>query len=153
MNMGGTCRGADEFPGDIYATIRRLERIVKGERARGVEKVAVVGMSQGGAVATSMYMVSNMRLDGVVGLSAWLPDSMAGANTAAPVNAALPLLMVHGSADDVIELGWNQAMIAVMRERGRVVESKVIDGAGHAFGKDVFTALKYTFGYLKHQGL
>lgn len=153
MNMGGTTRGAQEFPGEIWATMRRLERIVEGERARGVQRVAVVGMSQGGAIASAMYMASAARLDGAVQLSAWLPDSFAGTGTLNPANARLKLLMVHGGEDAVISLGWAQTMVGVMRERGRDVDEKIIDGAGHVFGASLITAAKYCIEYLKDQGL
>lgn len=151
--MGGTTRGAQEFPDEIWATIGRIERIVAGERARGVQKVAVVRLSQGGAIAVSMYMVSNVRLDAVVGLSAWLPDAMAGRDTASAANANLPLLMVHGRSDRVIELAWSEQMIAVMRGLGRTVDAKVINGAGHTFGASLLTAARYTIDYLKKHGV
>lgn len=149
--MGGTSRGADEFPEDITATIRRIERIIAGERARGVRKVALVGLSQGGAVVASMYMASNARLAGVVQLSGWLPDAFAGPETMALANVDVPLLMVHGSEDDVIEVDWARDMVEVMRGRGRVVDEKILDGVGHAFGKSIFTAIKYTIKYLKER--
>lgn len=153
FNMGGLFQEATQYPQDILASICRIERIIHGEQARGVEKVAVVGLSQGGAVATGLLATSNLNISAVVGLSTWFPDSLVQFASQSSVNKALPLLMIHGEVDTVVTREWTDGTLNILRGLGHVVDQQILPGVGHAFGSKIFTAARMAIDYLKEKGI
>jgi phospholipase/carboxylesterase len=154
FNMGSNDETTGEYPDEILAAVARIERIVQGEYKAGIRprKVAVVGMSQGGALATTIYMRSAAQLGGAVGVSTWLPllDTYPAAQSAA--NAKLDILMIHGSQDDAVRLPVAQASVEKMKRSGRNATLNVINGAGHLLGNDLVPAASSVFEYLKAHG-
>jgi phospholipase/carboxylesterase len=85
-----------------------VDELIQNEMARGVssEKIVVGGFSQGGAMALQCGLRFKEKLAGILALSAWLPliDSLAAEKTAA--NQKTPILMQHGTCDDLVPLAW-----------------------------------------------
>jgi phospholipase/carboxylesterase len=157
FNMGSSADldPAGEFPAEILAAVKRIENIVKGEYKAGIPpgKVAVVGMSQGGAVATTLYMRSSApTLGAAIGISTWLPLQDSYPASASPANAKLDILMIHGSDDTAVRLPVAQASVKKMQDVGRTVTFNVINGAGHLLGNDLLPVAGSIFEYLKQHG-
>lgn len=95
-------------------------------------KVAVVGMSQGGAVAITMFLAEEVRLAGLVLISTWLPLPTKWKKEELPaVNKKTPILMLHGGSDRVIPLSEAQTSAQQIRNLGRSVTFKSFAGEGH----------------------
>jgi phospholipase/carboxylesterase len=153
FNVDGTSEGATEHRDEILKAAARIERILSGERAKGVGKVAVVGMSQGGAVASTVYMRGKVPLAGAVMLATWLPLASSYPAEASAVNKALPAVMVHGGNDQVVALQWAQHSRDKMVASGRDVRLDVVDGASHTFDLQILTAANIAVEYLKGRGI
>lgn len=153
FNMGGLYRGGTEYPQEILASVCRIERIIKGEKARGIEKIALVGLSQGGAVATSFFAISDIKISAVVGIAAWFPDSMAQYTKQNDTSTTTPLLMVHGDKDVVITKFWSDSTVNVLRRLGRKVTQERVRGVGHTFGLKLLAAAKIAINFLKFHGI
>ena len=108
----------------IRASAESLGALVKRERERGIaaERIVVAGFSQGGAMALQLGLRWPERLAGVMALSTWLPlaDTLEG--EAHPANAAVPVLMAHGSFDPVVPQAAGEASRDTLRALGYDVD-------------------------------
>lgn len=154
-NIDSTTAGAKEHEDDIMEAAGRIDKIIAGEHRRGIPEgnVAIVGLSQGGGVALTVYMRSREKLAGVVGLSTYLPLASSYPDAQSSTNKDVPLLMVHGSADDVVEIEWARMSAEKIRDSGRQIDLKVIEGAPHIFGTSFAKAAEYSIEYLKDRGI
>lgn len=153
FNIDGTDAGAKEHPKEILASVKRVEDILKGEKKKGVKRVAVLGMSQGGAVASTLFMRGSVKLDGCVLLATWLPLAGSYPKAATDASKGTPALMVHGGADPTVELQWAEDSAEVMRKSGRTVDFQVEPDAPHIFGLKLFSVATKSMNYLKKRGI
>ncbi|UCH43391.1 MAG: dienelactone hydrolase family protein [Dehalococcoidales bacterium] len=100
---------------DVLVGIRFLEQ-------RGIEKVALVGHSFGGAVAIMAGTMSN-RVKAVVGLS----SQTAGAQRANELSP-IPLLLIHGDRDQNLPARCSQD---IYNWAGEPKELVIYKGSGH----------------------
>jgi phospholipase/carboxylesterase len=102
----------------------RIEQFIERERGRGVDasRIVIAGFSQGGAIALQTALRHRERLAGVIALSTYLTleDSLEAEASAA--NKATPILMAHGTQDDMIPLRLAEASRARLQEKGYDVE-------------------------------
>ncbi|MCC7012962.1 MAG: alpha/beta fold hydrolase [Planctomycetes bacterium] len=109
-------------PLGIARTRGQIEALIAREKERGIpaRRIALVGFSQGGAMALHVALRHEERLACAIGLSTYLVHADTLAAEAAAANRDLPLLMIHGehdpmvgfergraSKDKLVELGWN----------------------------------------------
>jgi fermentation-respiration switch protein FrsA (DUF1100 family) len=88
---------------------------------QGVDRVALVGHSFGGAIVISAGAVSPLVI-AVVAMSSQTDDA-----EFAPRISPRPLLLIHGSADKVLPASYAQEIYAAAKEPK---ELKIIPGAG-----------------------
>jgi len=98
----------------------RIGALIEQERARGIpsERIFLFGFSQGGAVAYHTALRYPVRLGGVVALSTYLATAERIRSELHPANAALPLLVCHGTVDDVVPLTLGQRALADLTQLG-----------------------------------
>ena len=98
--------GGPEDERGLRATQQQVEALIERERARGIaaSRIVLAGFSQGGAVALLTALRYPERLAGVMALSTYLPLAGKLAAERQSANADLPVLMAHGTADEVIRL-------------------------------------------------
>ncbi|WP_456378536.1 alpha/beta hydrolase [Thiolapillus sp.] len=76
-----------------------LQSLVEAEMAKGVkpENILLAGFSQGGVIALTTALRSDLPLAGVMGLSTYLPKTV-------PVDSPVPrhIFQAHGRMDDVV---------------------------------------------------
>jgi phospholipase/carboxylesterase len=84
-----------------------LRRFVEQACARyPVDPGALVigGFSQGGTMAYELALRDPARYSGVIGLSTWLPGLLVDDLPRLPAQEALPVLVIHGTADPMIDV-------------------------------------------------
>lgn len=115
----------------LEETTRYLGSLVDAEVAAGVppSKIVVAGFSQGAASAL-MQLRRDVPLAGVVALSGYLP--LAGDGAASAANAATPVLMCHGDADQVVAHRFGTASADALTAAGLPVTFKTYRGMGHS---------------------
>ncbi|NVK43384.1 MAG: carboxylesterase [Oceanospirillaceae bacterium] len=98
----------------------QIGALIEQELARGIpaERIFLFGFSQGGAVAYHTALRYPHRLGGVVALSTYLATAARMADELHPANAGLPLLVCHGSVDDVVPLSLGQRAVAELEQLG-----------------------------------
>lgn len=104
--------GVRESERDIRDSAEQISALIERERLRGTpsEKIAVVGFSQGGAMALHVGVRERERLAGIAVLSGYL---VLGGKTLpeerSPANASTPMLFCHGSKDPVVPVFLGKA--------------------------------------------
>jgi phospholipase/carboxylesterase len=116
----GFDRAAAEDEAGIRASAALVERLIEREVARGIpfEQIVVAGFSQGGAMALHAGLRCRERLAGVLALSAFLPLASLLADEGSAANKAVPILMLHGTADPVIAISFAERSCAHLRDVG-----------------------------------
>lgn len=101
-----------------------IERLIERERARGVSagRIILAGFSQGGAVALYTGLRHAEQLAGIVALSAYLIEGRALGLEASVANRSTPILMCHGTEDEVVRVEWGQMSRDMLEQGGYLVE-------------------------------
>ena len=123
-DVTGFDRSAPQDEAGIRESAESLGALVRRERERGIpsDRIVAAGFSQGGAMALQLGLRWPERLAGILALSTWLPLADTLETEAHPANAAVPVLMVHGSYDPVIPIATGQGSRDALRARGYDVD-------------------------------
>ena len=111
----------------IRESAAAVSRLIDAEVERGVpsERITLAGFSQGGAIALHAALREPRPLSGVIALSSFLPlaDSLPAERSAA--NAALPIFVAHGDADNVIPISMAEESVRRLTAEGYAVDWRV----------------------------
>src|SRR5262249_42256468 len=118
---------AVEDAAGVRASAAAVARLVDREVERGLaaERIVLAGFSQGGAIALQLGLREPRRLAGVLALSTYLPLAASLAKEKSAANAAVPILMAHGSADPVIPLAHAETSRRILEREGYTVDWRV----------------------------
>ena len=105
---------------------------VFGQSLGGTNAIAVVGSGnragvKAAAIESTFYSYSSIANDKFKGAGLLVSDTYAASNYVAAVSP-IPLLFIHGTADQVIPLAHSRRLFAEAREPKRLIE---VPGAGH----------------------
>jgi phospholipase/carboxylesterase len=102
------------------ATVRRL---IQRELERGVacERIVLAGFSQGGAVVLHAGLTADSTLGGIVGLSTYLPAPEL-LQSASRVASDIPVMLAHGTNDQVIPISIAEQSAEAIRASGVSVD-------------------------------
>ena len=114
--------------GEDEAGIRESDAVVhkfiEHEIATGVagKRIVLAGFSQGGAMALYSGLRYPERLAGIMALSAYLPLRNSLAKEATTANSDVPILMCHGTRDQVVPQVSGQLSRDLLTSRGYQIE-------------------------------
>ena len=118
----------EQFVHDIEGINESAEfvgQLIEEELRLGIPaaKIILVGFSQGGAIALYAGLTSRHALGGIIGLSTYLPapDTLQETRSA----HRPPILMQHGSKDEIIHLAYAELSCEKLREMGYQIEFDV----------------------------
>lgn len=121
---------------ELRSAAAGVSKIVRAELEKHQipgNKVVVLGMSQGGAVALTFYLAEPTRVAGVIGTATWLPLPTKWERSALPAdNAGTPCYIQHGTEDAVIPLAEASGSARKLKALGRSTKFKAYAGGGHA---------------------
>ncbi len=100
----------------VLASADAVDALIEREIARGIpsERIIIAGFSQGGAVAYQAALRHPQPLAGLLTLSTY----MAMPVTPSQANAALPVMICHGSMDPMVPEQLGQRAAATLTELG-----------------------------------
>lgn len=100
----------------VLASADAVDALIEREIARGIpsERIIIAGFSQGGAVAYQATLRHPKPLAGLLTLSTY----MAMPVTPSQANAALPVMICHGSMDPVVPEQLGQQAATALTELG-----------------------------------
>ncbi|MGV3590715.1 MAG: alpha/beta hydrolase [Gammaproteobacteria bacterium] len=89
----------------LLASALAVHALIDREVERGIpaDRIMLIGFSQGGAVNYQAGLTYDKPLAGMAALSTYFPT--AEAIEVHPANAQLPIMICHGSSDDILPLG------------------------------------------------
>lgn len=121
--------GDDDDERGIRASEGTVRALLQREIDSGIptEKIVLAGFSQGGAVALHTATRFDGQLAGVLALSTYLPLARLLASEAEPASKATPILMCHGTHDDMVPLQAGERSCAFLRQLGYDVTWKTYD--------------------------
>jgi phospholipase/carboxylesterase len=90
----------------IHKSYESVCHLIEQQITLGIpsDKIIIGGFSQGGAIALYTGLCYNKPLGGILALSTYLPVSDIITKQRSNANANTPILMVHGTHDDIIPL-------------------------------------------------
>lgn len=116
-------RGADEqrAPGEVERVGALLGRFLDEAVERypiDTERVALLGFSQGGSLAYALALADPGRFAGLGALSTWLAPDVLAAVTPHPEVPRLPVLVQHGSHDELVSIEKGRDACETLRTLG-----------------------------------
>ena len=120
--MSDVARLPDE--GGIRESQKSIEAFIEREAGRGIasNRIVIAGFSQGGAIALQTGLRHAKPLAGIVALSTYLTLESSLDAEAAGANKSIPILMAHGTQDEMIPLRLADASRQALQGRGYSVE-------------------------------
>ncbi len=79
------------------------------------KKIVALGFSQGGVMAYGLALAEPERFAAVAVLSSWLPKELVSLFSTKDTNGLPPMLVQHGSLDELIELARARESIEILR--------------------------------------
>jgi len=119
-DLFGLTVGSREDEAGITETQTTIEQYIQDELHRGISnnKIVIAGFSQGGAIALHTALRYQQPLAGVIALSTYLPLKSTFATQKSPQNQQTPILMAHGTDDDVISIETSRlSLLALQTEQ------------------------------------
>jgi phospholipase/carboxylesterase len=123
-DIAGFDRRAPVDEGGIRESAEAIGALVRREGERGIpaSRIVLAGFSQGGAMALFLGLRWPERLGGILALSTYLPLGEELAAEAHPANAAVSVLMAHGSFDPIVPKALGEASRERLRRLGYDVD-------------------------------
>lgn len=119
---------AEEDRPALRESMQQIEALAKSEENDGIKKIVIAGFSQGGTIALLMLR-SEMKFAGIVGLSTYL--SLRDESLLSDTNKATPVLMAHGTGDQVVKYKFGEMTYETLKKAGAKIDFKGIPGMGH----------------------
>jgi phospholipase/carboxylesterase len=90
----------------VRASQAEIEKLIAREKQRGIpaRRIVLAGFSQGGAITLQTGLRHAERLAGLMVLSSYLPLAGSVEAEASGANKDVPILMIHGTRDPVVQL-------------------------------------------------
>lgn len=104
------------------------------------KKLCVVGFSQGGVMGYTLALGESERFAGLAALSSWLPKDLLTALPDVPATEQLPILVQHGSRDELIDVGRARQSVELLRDVSAPVTYREYD-MGHEINAKSLTDL------------
>ncbi len=104
------------------------------------KKLCVLGFSQGGVMGYSLALGEPERFAGLAALSSWLPKDMLTVLPDVPATEQLPVLVQHGSKDELIDVGRARQSVEILRDVKAPVTYREYD-MGHEINAHSLTDL------------
>ncbi|HUP98457.1 MAG TPA: dienelactone hydrolase family protein [Usitatibacter sp.] len=127
-----------------------VEQLIARERGRGVgtERIALVGFSQGGAIALQVGLRHAGRLAGIAALSTYLPLEESLDAEGSSANRTTRIFMAHGAEDQVVPLRLAETSRAALERRGYRVEWQVYPMPHAVCGEEIQDLADFLAGTL-----
>jgi len=130
----------------IQASAELLSEIIDGQINAGIasERIVLAGFSQGGAIVLQAGLRYYRQLAGIIALSTYLPLSDSLPDEKSDANAAVPILLAHGSADPVVPIVLAQRTLKVLEKEEYSVEWHEYKGMAHSVSEqEIFHIAEY----------
>jgi phospholipase/carboxylesterase len=143
--------GMPPDPGEFRHGAQLLRRFVEQAADRypiDPQALVVGGFSQGGSMAYDLALRDPARYSGVIGLSSWLPPPLLDDLPRLPEQEGLPVLVIHGTVDPVIDVERARESREALRQFGVGITYREFE-MGHEIRPE---ALRVAVRWLEERG-
>ena len=112
------------------AKLNKMAEIEEEVHGISRDRIAVFGVSQGGAMASTLYM--RYKYKSIVSLIGYLPINSTYPAEMTDDSASAPLLMYHGDQDEIVPVEAARLSAQIMQNLGRNVTYIELEGESHA---------------------
>jgi phospholipase/carboxylesterase len=121
-SLGGGNRVEDDA--GIRESADVVGKYIEEQIAAGIDanRIVIAGFSQGGAIALHTALRYPRRLAGIMALSTYLPLQNSVAAEASGANRDIPILMCHGTYDQVVPAAMGVASRDVLRKLNYAID-------------------------------
>lgn len=105
------------------------------------KKVVVAGFSQGGVMAFELALRQPTRFAGLAALSTWFPAELAVTLPKLPEHEGFPVLVIHGTRDDRIEVEKARESREALRPYGVTLTYRELE-MGHEVRQDALRVVQ-----------
>ena len=120
--------------GEIDASVEYLNALVREQMDKGIpsEKIMIGGFSQGGAIALTAALRSEVKLAGCVAMSTYLPLRADYPDRFGAHAKSLKIFQAHGTSDMVLQYSYGKMSAELMQTAGVDVDFKTYNGMAHS---------------------
>jgi phospholipase/carboxylesterase len=104
-------------------------------------RLLVAGFSQGGAMGYALALGEPDRFCGLMALSSWLPAQLAAQIERRPAHEGLPVLIVHGTRDPMLDVERARESREAVRPFGVALTYREFD-MGHEVGREALQVVQ-----------
>ena len=146
--------GTDETGWDIEKTRVGIHQLLTDVRSNGFspKNIFLIGFSQGASLAMEIALRLPFAIGGIVPIAGFIKFRDTLSNEATKESKATPVLLLHGSQDEIIHVIASEKAHDFFKERGNPVYFKRYDG-GHKIpkrtGPIVKSFISDSFNYLE----
>ena len=128
--------GTDETGWDIEKTRVGIHQLLTDVRSNGFspKNIFLIGISQGASLAMEIALRLPFAIGGIVPIAGFIKFRDTLSNEATKESKATPVLLLHGSQDEIIHVIASEKAHDFFKERGNPVYFKRYDG-GHKIPK------------------
>ena len=128
--------GTDETGWDIEKTRVGIHQLLTDVRSNGFspKNIFLIGFSQGASLAMEIALRLPFAIGGIVPIAGFIKFRNTLSNEATKESKATPVLLLHGSQDEIIHVIASEKAHDFFKERGNPVYFKRYDG-GHKIPK------------------
>lgn len=108
--------------------LMRIQELVYGISPR---RIMIMGTSQGGALATTVYL--RYRVGAVVSFSGYIPIADTYPAALSDASEKSPFLMFHGTEDDVVPFNIAETTAKILTALGRRIKFIILPGEMHVY--------------------
>jgi phospholipase/carboxylesterase len=125
--------GAEVDEKGIRASAELVNALIDAEIDSGIapERIILAGFSQGGAIVLQAGLRYQKSLGGILAMSTFLPLEDSLDNEKSEANAAIPILLAHGSEDPVIPVDLAYRARRVLEREDYEIEWHEYKGMAH----------------------
>jgi phospholipase/carboxylesterase len=130
----------DERSAGAIAAAPAIQDFLTAELARldlADDRLLLIGFSQGTMMALHVGLRRERAVAGIIGYSGML---VAADRLAAEIRSRPPVLLIHGTADDIVPFRSLAQAERELEEAGLAVETHISPGIGHSVGPDGLAA-------------
>ncbi len=131
-------------PNEFMAGASSIREFLGAARQRypiDPQRLVVLGFSQGGAMAYELGLRHPEQFAGVGALSTWLPPPLAASIPTTEALTKLPVLVVHGSQDPMVDIERGHSSRDALQELGVQLTYREFDMA-HEIRPDALRAVR-----------
>ena len=123
-HLVGQSNDERECPDEAQESAEIIMSLIEDEHARGVpyNRIVLVGFSQGGAMSLYTGSRFSQRIAGMVCMSGYLIFPEVHMDVSHSSNRDTPILVCHGTRDDMVPFTAGQKTVEFLRENGWEVD-------------------------------